>query len=197
MQVRVLYVALAVLALILGANTLTSHRASGELKAAHDSLTVALRAGDHSRMVADLLRTRAAQAAAHADLAEAAAIELARRARRAEVVYRVAVDSAPAECAPVIEAANAVLAIEQARADSLSGALQSVRSSLTDTRAALDSVRGSYERLRTAAVTLDNAVKPSWREKLVPKLGIGGAVGVDPFTRRPATAFGVTLGWTF
>lgn len=180
---KILFVVLIVLALILGANTIASHARTGELRAAHDSLVIALRNGDRSRALAAFLSTRAAQAEQRAD-------SLAHAGRVAHVKYVAVRDAAPAECAPLAAAAEEEIALAHEET-------QEVRSALGDTRAALDSVRASYDRLRSAAVTLDHVAAPSWRERLVPKLGFGAAAGVDPFTRRPAMAVGVTLGWTF
>lgn len=197
MKERILWIALGLLAAILVGNTFVNRHQDSTVQAAHDSLTVALRDGERQKSLVDFLTTRASQADARADAADSAATVISGRAARATVVYRTVRDSAPADCAPVIAAADSAISLEHARGDSLASALLNERSALADTKVASDSVRASYERLRTAATTLDKAVQPSWRQKLVPKLGFGGAAGIDPFTRRPSTTVGMTLGWTF
>lgn len=197
MKDKILWIALGVLAALLIGNTFVNRSSHSAIDAAHDSLQVAIRDGDVATRAATDYMHRADAAEARADAADSAATALAGRATRATVVYRTVRDSAPADCAPVIAAADSAISLEHARGDSLATALQSERSALASTKAASDTVVAAYERLRTAATTLDKAVQPSWREKLVPKLGIGAAAGIDPFTRRPSTAVGVTLGWTF
>lgn len=197
MKDKILWIALGVLAALLIGNTIVNRSGRSALSAAQDSLHVALRLGDNALRAADILGASARAAEARAATADSAATALAHRADRATVVYRTVRESAPTDCAPVIAAADSVISLEHARGDSLTSALQNERKALVDTRDAFDSVSAAYGRLRTAATTLDRAVQPSWREKLVPKFGIGAVAGIDPITRRPATAAGLTLGWTF
>jgi hypothetical protein len=173
----------ALLLTMLVGSEIAGHRSNVAERTARAALDAALSADDSQKKQVAFLTETAARAKAAADSI--------RRARPATVVKYVAVrDSAPADCQPVIEAADQLIASGQAESDSL-------RSALGHTEVALDSVRASLGRLRPAAVALEHASRPSLRERLTPKLGFGAAVGVDPLTRRPATAIGMTLGWTF
>jgi hypothetical protein len=197
-KVRIgVWVALGVLLVGLVANSFVNRRQEGALADARDSVVVALRDSERSRALTDLLLQRTADAEARADSAEAQADTLKRLADVAKVKYDGVKAAAPAVCLPVISAADTLIARVQSRADSLDSALQSEREAVADMHVALDFVRASNARLEAAARVLVNVSAPSWREKLIPRFGVGAAAGVNPVTGRPAAAVGITVGWHF
>lgn len=167
------------------------------LKAAQDTLHAAIRDGDRQKSLIDFLSNRAALAEARADSAAARADSLGRAAGRAQVRYVTLHDAAPADCRPALDAADSVIAVLAQDTVDLRKTAQEARSARADTKVALDSVRGSYGRLEAAATTLSRASRPSWVARLTPHLGLGIAAGIDPVTRRPSTAAGITFGWSF
>lgn len=60
---------------------------------------------------------------------------------------------------------------------------------------ALKSTLAANARLRAAAGHLVDVSKPSFWSHLVPKVGFGGAVGIDPVTMQPSKTVGLTLSW--
>jgi hypothetical protein len=197
MKAKVILVAmLAAFALALGGSMLDRRR-DGDLKTAHDSLAVALRDGARQRSLVDFLTSRAAGAEQRADSEASRADSLARvlvpkRARAAQLAA-----TAPDTCRPALDAAQVVIDGQQDELAARAQSLVDARSALADTRAALDTLVPSYERLRAAATRLDDVSRPSLRQRLTPRFGVGGAAGIDIVSHRPAAVAGVTLGWTF
>jgi len=73
-----------------------------------------------------------------------------------------------------------------------SGLLRQANDSL---RAALSTIVPSAGRLSDVAVRLVEATRPSFLERVIPKVGVGVAAGINPATMKPAVVVGVTLGW--
>lgn len=114
--------------------------------------------------------------AAHVEIA--AKETLAKAAKLADEARRLPV---PPECA---------------KQDSLwqgayAGAVQAADSLQT----ALAAERAANERLRVAAGELVKRSKPSFWARITPRVGVGGAAGIDPATMKFSKTVGVTFSW--
>lgn len=155
--------------------------------------------------------TRADVANARADSAEATAIVLANQAQRLAAKLKAGrpgldslVATAPDTCSTYLEAVAGArdLAFETAEAwrmshDSLATSLAVTRDALDSTTIALTALKGTSAILRGASTNLVEQSKRSFLEALIPTLGVGGAVGVDPFNGKFSKTVGLTLSWSF
>lgn len=191
---QILAVVVTVAVLAVGGSFISRAR-EGELRTAHDSLTIALRDGARSKAFAELLFERGQAAELRADSAERRADSLARVRRVAVARYDTARATAPDTCGPVIAAADSAIGAAQAEAEMARTGLRIAQEATKEYRAALDTLVPAYERLRAAAVAVDRSARPGFLERITPRFGVGAAAGFDPLSRRPAIVVGVTLGW--
>jgi hypothetical protein len=133
---------------------------------------------------------------------KAAADAALKRAATAKKTYETAVAEAPDTCVTVIEAADSTIAALEEAVDSLQAANETQAVQIAGLQTANDTLVASAEAqqrappsLRAAAKDLANAAQPSLFSKLLPKTGVGIAVGLD-VTGRPAAVVGVTIGWS-
>lgn len=183
-------VALAVASATIG------HARQGALNAAHDSVTAALKDDSRQKSLVDFLTTRASLAEARADSEARRADSLAARGRRSEIRYVTLKATAPAPCAPVIAAADSALADAQAEAETARSGLRTAQDAAKDYQAARDTALSALARLTAAATALNTASRPSWRERILPHIGVGGAAGINPIGR-PDAVVGLTVSWSF
>lgn len=176
---------------------LSTHRGeSRQIQVAHDSLRVALADAGRQQELVDFLTTRASLAEERADAEAARADSLERIAVKARVRYVDAAATAPDTCAPYIALANEALATTDSVAEARRRALQSSQEAASGFHAALDTAKASNARLR-AAGTAVVASQPSRFSRLLPRVGVGAAAGVNPLTGHPSLTTGITFGWTF
>lgn len=190
-------IALEIVVAAAGAGAIIRHNHRQSVSAAHDSVAVALAGQVRAVAEAHAAEARADSAHAAAARAERAADALARREAQIVARYRQREGVAPDTCRPVLVLADSALAVADEKADSLQNALRTEKGVSAGLRASLDSVIVAAGRTEAAATLLDHASRPSWRERLTPRLGLGATVGVNPVTGRPAVAAGLTLGWSF
>lgn len=164
--------------------------------AARDSLHAALQSVERSKAWGDLLFERAQLAELRADAEARRADSLERANVRARVQYVTVRETAPAECAPVIAAANAALAVSDSVSESRAAALRSSQEAASGFRAARDTAQAALARLQAAATVVDRT-RPSLLSRLAPRMGVGVAAGVNPVTGWPSLTTGITFGWTF
>lgn len=152
-------------------------------------------ANAHSAAIAldDALVFAAAQAAT-ADSARAAADKSAERAARLSA-RRAPTDSCPKA---LVIADSTAAAWREAYVNEHS-ATEALIPALDTTLHAGKALVVATERLDTAATALVKASRPPFFSRLLaglkPDIGVGAAIGIDPFTRKPSTTIGVTLSW--
>ena len=132
----------------------------------------------HSQQMAKADSARADSAEARADSAEARA---AAHMKAAKVIYV----QAPDTCKPYIAQATK----ETKRA------YHEEKKAAAELRARGDILQRNVTDLSKTSQQLVAASRPSFWSHLVPQVGVGAAAGIDPITRKPATAVGVTLSW--
>ena len=153
-------------------------------------------AGRQHSLVA-LITERASLAEARADSEATRADSLARAAHTSEIRYVRVKATAPDTCAAVILAADSALADAQAEADVARSALRFAQDAANDYRTGKDSALASLARLRAAGEAVLGASRPSFLERIRPRLTAGVTAGMNPLTYRPAVVAGVGLGWSF
>lgn len=109
--------------------------------------------------------------------------------------------AAPDTCAPFIAAANArtdsalvLLDDAQAGMDSLFAANDSLTSANGLLQGTVASLLADGERVDSAGRRVLAASRWS---RLLPEIGLGATIGVDPVTMAPARAVGLTFSWSF
>lgn len=132
----------------------------------------------HSTQLAKADSARADSAEARADSAEA-------RARAHIAKAKVIYIAAPDTCKPFIKQA----------VHEVKSAYHEEKKAAGELRAASGIRERSVTDLRSTEKRLIDASKPSFLSHFVPSVGVGATAGIDPFTRKPATAVGVTLSW--
>jgi hypothetical protein len=176
-----------------------------------------------ARAEAKAARGIANAAIARSVIAEDAAANYAARARAAEVSRDSALKKAeaasddrdaavdalyalqvPDTCADIFETARAAITSGMNVEEYLRASLQmeqiahtQTKLALETTRSALVELRGSASGLSRATERLETAARPSFLARLLPRPGVGGAVGVDPQTGRFSKTAGITLSYTF
>lgn len=145
----------------------------------HQALAEARGALWHSQVIAKADSARADSAEARADSAEAQA---RRHAQSADIVYIASPDS----CKPYI--AQATHEVVQA--------YEHEKQAATELRNASGLREHSVTDLQSTSKALAAKSKTSFFQHLIPKVGVGAAAGIDPFTHKPSTAVGVTLSWS-
>lgn len=186
----------AVVALLIG-NQWGAHAQQGTLGAARDSLAAALTDAGRQKNMVDFLTTRASLAEARADAESARADSLAHVSQKALIRYTSVKATAPDTCALVIAAADSAISTAQAEAEAARNGLRSAQDAAKDYKAARDTALAALARLSVAAGAVQVASAPSWRERVIPRFGVGATIGVNPATGRPAMAAGLTIGWQF
>lgn len=142
--------------------------------------------------VNDMVREYAAQQEATADSAEAEAKEADARALRAEGRLAAATTTR--------DSLDAALVAKDAYRDAFhsqvvaAGALRARGDSL---QAANDDLAGIVRDYGDASQGILDATKPSFLKSLLPDVGFGATVGIDPTTLKPAKAVGVNVHWSF
>jgi hypothetical protein len=114
-----------------------------------------------------------------------------------------AADSAVARA----EAAERKLATAPTVRDSLASALdardgykvayQSEKQAAAALRTSHDDLTEIVRRYGDASTAVIDASRPSFLDRVLPNVGAGAAVGVNPFTGGPSATVGVTLSWDF
>jgi hypothetical protein len=191
--------------------------ATGKLHGRDTALTAATAVADsaHRETVAALAIARADSVRAtvyKASADSALAVADSERARgntaradatKARAAYASVRVNAPADCAPLVAAADTALAhasvaqaSRTAEASDLRGALLSQQNRGDSLSVALSGLTTAAGRADTALTNVVSATRPSLASRLIPHIGAGVAVGVDA-TGAPHTIIGVTLGWAF
>lgn len=154
---------------------------------------------DSVRVLNAKLRDSAVVAKARADSALALVDSLVARKPAVRLVYRDAVlgssDSA------LIVASTAALSHADSVELALTEALFQTDTALTLTRARALNAEGALGESQQALGDLRRSIEREHRARraasLVPRIGVGVAVGVNVITHQPAAVAGVTFGWRF
>lgn len=206
---------------ILFAGSLAQGRARGAERAALDSAHVALAAANaRADSALDFAGQASSEAAFHASRASAygqiahnarlRADRLAGEASAATAAYRALAAAAPDTCRPALDAGDIALAKADSTADAFkheadasTARAADLETALHKAEAARDSLRGAVVSLRAAAGQVDDAAatlarstERTWRERLMPRPGVGVAAGVSPAGRFDVVT-GPTLSWSF
>lgn len=122
--------------------------------------------------------------------------------RQALASFVASIESAPDTCKPdLAKAAGLIGEAQDVAMEYRKGyekehkAAQTLRGALDSTAAALAVADTALSRLRAASMKLVAATRPSLFQRLIPRAGFGGAIGVDPRTLQPSATIGVTLSW--
>jgi hypothetical protein len=172
------YLSIAV-AVLLGAFYL--HTQQGKLAEARGAAKQALASAEHQKHRADSLE---AIGQAHAGRADSVTRELKVANKKANVAIVAAPDTCDQYIAAVANARD--LAVETA---------DHWRVAFDAEKQAAAVLRGTLRDVGDASKQLVKQSKPSFLSRLTPDVGLGATAGVDPFTREPAVAVGVTLSW--
>jgi hypothetical protein len=170
---------------------------------AHAALTSAL----------DAARVDSAYAASLEAVASGYAAQAAREHVRNDILtdsvnvlrgrYQATAKVAPVDCAPVVAAANALIATDDSTITSLRAELSFERAARDTYHAAADSAQAALARLTGPIARVDDAAQalaqsthePFWA-RVTPKRQITAGGGLD-LTGRPVAAVIVGLGWAF
>ena len=184
------WIAAALVAIVL-AGSYFSFTQHNDLLAARAAVQAAQTRGAAQLRVNELVLKYAAQQEAVADSAEAVVDTVIVRARVADVKLAAAPSVRDSLTAAVAgrDAYRSAFHTQMAA----SAALRSRGDSLARANRDLTDVVRDYG---DASQAILDATKPSFLARLVPDVGVGAAVGIDPFTRKPSTAVGVTLSWS-
>lgn len=174
--------------------------ARAEAKAARDIA----KASVAQSILAEESARRAAQRARDAEVSRDSALKSAEQAakdREAALDILDALESElPQECEPAFDAAALALSHASTVESSLRLALSREQTAHAETKAGRDSLQAALVTLRSATTGLVQASAKQERRgrwaKLLPRLGVGGAGGIDLFAR-PNAVTGITFGWAF
>jgi hypothetical protein len=148
-----------------------------------------------------LAEWRADQADARADTAEAQAKAAEKRAVKSSA--QLAVAAVPDTCKQLKALADSAIANAEQEADAWQAAAEQRSLQAAELAAAKDSAvvdrdraLGALKELGSSSSKLQKASKVPFLARITPKVGVGGAVGLD-VQRKPNAVVGITLGWTF
>jgi hypothetical protein len=174
-----------------------SHRRQGELAGAQAALATALKQDAQEKDVLAALLARGSAAEARADSEAARGDSLAKASRKTEIKYVAVKAVAPADCAPVVAAADSALSDAQVEVETTRAALTSSQEAAKDYQVARDSALASLARLSAAASAVHAVASPGFIERFRPKFVVAAVAGVNPFTGHPDAVVGAGLGWSF
>lgn len=154
---------------------------------------------DSIRVINAKLRDSALVAQASRDSALDVVDSLAARKPGVRVVYRDAV-LASSDSALIVASTDA-LALADSTEFALRTALGASNLALAFTTERANNAEGALNLSRTALVDLRRSIEKEHtarrRLALVPRIGVGVAIGADLITHKPAAVVGVTFGWRF
>jgi hypothetical protein len=205
---RVIGVVLASALIVIGVGNWVAEMRSGVLKNAIEDVNEARLAANEAIGMAGSALMVVREQAATIDSLEAAGAAHAAQAKVAvkrETELRQVYDSvsamAPDTCAPVIAAADSALAVAGSAVEALTAAYVDASAANDSLHVANDELRGalietqhSLSVLNEASGKLVRAAHPSLFSHILPRAGLGVAVGLSP-AGVPGIVFGVTLGW--
>lgn len=161
----------------------TQHHNDRSLAAAKAETKVAIAATQHALEIASAQQQAAAWAEHRADsIAKVRAVAAPKRA--------AVVAAAPDTCKPAIAALEADKA-------SLTAEVAEARSALDAQKQAAGALKPAAQNLTQAATKLEKKSGGSFWKDITPKLGFGGAAGIDPIDHSFHPVIGVTLSWSF
>lgn len=173
------------------------HRHAGELEQARTEVAVANHQADQAIdvMQAAISYAQTADSIADAVVARAEAAEARRKAQAPAVATIVA--QAPDTCAPVIAALEGARELAIETADAWKQAYDTTLAANARLQAAagplVDASKGQTE----ASEHLSDVSRPSFFQRILPKVGVGVTTGIDPIDRSFHVVVGPSAHWSF